>query len=116
VLGGQDLAIASGTQRPRAAQALVEFLTSERSQQILFERGGFAATREVVYADAEVIDKYPYAPVLLDAIRAARPRPVTRHYPRFTKVFREIVLSALRDGGNLPANAEGRLTDALRGY
>jgi ABC-type glycerol-3-phosphate transport system substrate-binding protein len=116
VLGGQDLAIASGTQRPRTAQALIEFLTSERSQQILFERGGFAATREIVYRDAEVVKHYPYAPVLLDAIRAARPRPVTRHYPRFTEEFREIVLSALHDGGNLPPDAQGRLTDALRGY
>src|SRR5262249_5690087 len=55
-------------------------------------------------------------PVLLDAIRAARPRPVSQHYPRFTEVFRQIVLRALQDGGNLPPDAEGRLTDALRGY
>jgi hypothetical protein len=41
---------------------------------------------------------------------------VTRHYPRFTEVFRQIVLRALQDGGNLPPNAEGRLTDALHGY
>ncbi len=115
-LGGQDLALASGTRRPRAAQALIEFLTSERSQQILFERGGFAATREIVYHDAAVIDKYRYAPVLLDAVRAARPRPVTPHYARFTEVFRQIVRSALSNGGQLPPNATAALSDALRGY
>jgi multiple sugar transport system substrate-binding protein len=116
VLGGQDLAIARGTGRPRAAQALIEFLTSERSQQILFERGGFAATREIVYHDVTVLDRYRYAPVLLDALRAARPRPVTPHYPRFTEVFRDIVRSALRNGGQLPADATRALADALRGY
>jgi multiple sugar transport system substrate-binding protein len=116
VLGGQDLAVAKETKRPRAAQALIEFLTSERSQQILFERGGFAATREIVYHDAAVINDYHYAPVLLDALRLARPRPVTPHYPRFTEVFRDIVHSALRNGGQLPANATDELTKALRGY
>jgi multiple sugar transport system substrate-binding protein len=116
VLGGQDLAVAHGTPRPRAAQALIEFLTSERSQQILFERGGFAATREVVYHDAAVIDEYRYAPVLLDALRAARPRPVTPHYARFSTVFRQIVRSALGNGGQLPAGATQSLADALRGY
>ncbi|MEN3310247.1 MAG: multiple sugar transport system substrate-binding protein [Micromonosporaceae bacterium] len=116
VLGGQDLAIARGSPRPRAAQALIEFLTSERSQQILFERGGFAATREIVYHDATVVDRYRYAPVLLDALRAARPRPVTPHYPRFTEVFRGIVRSALRNGGQLPVDATRALADALRGY
>jgi multiple sugar transport system substrate-binding protein len=115
-LGGQDLAIASGTRRPRAAQALIEFLTSERSQQILFERGGFAATREIVYHDAAVIEKYAYAPVLLDAVRSARPRPVTPHYARFTEVFRQLVRSALSNGGQLPPNATAALRDALRGY
>ncbi len=116
VLGGQDLAIARGTRHPRAAQALIEFLTSERSQQILFERGGFAATREIVYHDRAVVDRYRYAPVLLDALRSARPRPVTPHYPRFTEVFRDIVRQALAAGGELPADATQRLTDALRGY
>jgi hypothetical protein len=41
---------------------------------------------------------------------------VTPHYPRFTEVFRQIVLSALRNGGQLPANAVKALSDALRGY
>jgi multiple sugar transport system substrate-binding protein len=116
VLGGQDLAISSDSRHPRAAQALIEFLTSERSQQILFERGGFAATREIVYHDAPVIAKYEYAPVLLDAIQAARPRPVTPHYPRFSQVFRGLVTNALHNGGQLPANAASTLAAALRGY
>ena len=61
VLGGQNLAIAANSDQPRAAQELIEFLTSARSQQILFERGGFAATREVVYQDSAVRANFPYA-------------------------------------------------------
>jgi multiple sugar transport system substrate-binding protein len=116
VLGGQNLAVATQSRRPRAARALIEFLTGERSQQLLFERGGFAATREIVYRDAAVVKRYRYAPTLLDAIRSAHSRPVTAHYAQFSETFRQIVLEALGDGGRLPADARPRLQRALQGY
>jgi multiple sugar transport system substrate-binding protein len=114
VLGGQNLALSSKSTKPRAAKALIEFLTSPRSQQILFERGGFAATREVVYLDAEVQRQRPYAKELLKAIRDARSRPVSANYTCFAEAFRSIVNAALRDGGRIPSNATERLTAALR--
>lgn len=52
VLGGRSLAISAFSERPVAAQALVEFLTGPASQQLMFERGGFAATRDEPYYDA----------------------------------------------------------------
>ncbi len=116
VLGGQNLAIAKDSRHPRAAQKLIEFLTSERSQQILFEHGGFAATREIVYRDATVVNLYRYAPTLLEAIRSARTRPVTPHYSQFSETFRQIVRQALANGGQLPDDAESRLEGALQGY
>jgi multiple sugar transport system substrate-binding protein len=115
VLGGQNLAVSSKSSRPHAAKALIEFLTSPRSQQILFERGGFAATREIVYLDAEVQKEYPYATELLKAIQNARSRPVTPHYVRFAETFRAVAREALDDGGRLKSDATDRLTAALRG-
>jgi multiple sugar transport system substrate-binding protein len=115
VLGGQNLAVSSKSSRPRAAKALIEFLTSPRSQQILFERGGFAATRQVVYEDAEVQRRYPYADELLKAIRGARSRPVTPHYVHFAETLRTVARQALDNGGQLPDDATDRLTAALRG-
>ncbi|WP_433616009.1 extracellular solute-binding protein [Dactylosporangium sp. CA-139114] len=115
-LGGQNLAVSAHSRRPNAARQLIEFLTSERSQQILFERGGFAATREIVYRDAQVVRRYRYAPTLLEAIRSARTRPVTPHYAQFSETFRAIVREALADGGRLPADAKPRLEAALKGY
>lgn len=116
-LGGQNLAIAAGTTKPKAAQALIEFLTDARSQQILFERGGFAATREVVYHDTAIIAKYKYAQSLLEAIKRARLRPVTPYYPRFSKIFHEEVHKALASTGRdpLPEDFADRLREALRG-
>ncbi|MBP2326360.1 multiple sugar transport system substrate-binding protein [Kibdelosporangium banguiense] len=115
VLGGQNLAVSKKSKKPRAAKALIEFLTGPRSQQILFERGGFAATRQVVYLDAELQRLRPYAKELLAAISDARPRPVTPHYARFSETFRTIVNETLRDGGRLPPDAMQRLEAALRG-
>ncbi len=115
VLGGQNLAIAAGSKKPRAAQALIEFLTGERSQQILFEHGGFAATREIVYGDSNVIANYPYATTLLDAIRRARTRPVTPHYTQFSLEFRKVVMEAWRNDGNITPDEARRLQNALQG-
>jgi len=115
VLGGQNLAIANSTDQPAAARALIQFLTSPRSQQILFERGGFAATRELVYHDDSVKRQYPYAQTLLSALRIARPRPVTPHYAQFSKTFRQGVNEALDNDGELPDDFASRLDAALDG-
>ncbi|MGW6444482.1 extracellular solute-binding protein [Lentzea sp. NPDC055074] len=115
VLGGQNLAISSKSTKPRAAQALIEFLTGPRSQQLLFERGGLAATRGIVYQDSRVATEHPYASTLLDAIEDARLRPVTPYYSRFSDEFRAVVRYALDHDGALPANAEQALTEALQG-
>ena len=115
VLGGQNLAISASSEQPKAAQALIEFLTGERSQQILFEHGGLAATREIVYTDRNVLTNYPYAATLLEAIRRARPRPVTPHYTEFSAEFRKVVTEAWSNDGEIaPAQAQ-RLTNALQG-
>lgn len=118
VLGGQNLAVAKHSEKPRQAQELIEFLTSPRSQQILFERGGLAATQRIVYHDPTVVEKYPYATTLLRAIEEkARSRPVIPHYARFSEVFRSAVLATLNNGGQLPDNYNlaGRLTAAVQG-
>ncbi len=115
VLGGQNLAISSKSGKPRAAQALIEFLTSPRSQQLLFERGGLAATRGIVYQDSRVGTAYPYARTLLNAIENARLRPATPYYSRFSDEFRDILRYALDHDGALPDGAKERLTAALLG-
>lgn len=84
VLGGQNLAIAKSTKKPRAAQAFIEFLTSAASQLILFEAGGFAPTRDSAYANAT----RPYKDLLRGAVVGARPRPFLPYYTEFSKGIR----------------------------
>lgn len=115
VLGGQNLAISSTSRRPEAARQLIEFLTSRESQARLMIEGGLAAVRADVYGDAGQAG-HPYAGELLTAIQHARARPITPHYPRFSEVFRAIVLEALANDGVLPDDATERLERALDGY
>ncbi|WBB72329.1 extracellular solute-binding protein [Micromonospora sp. WMMD1128] len=115
VLGGQNLAIARQTGQPRAAQLLIEYLTGEQSQRTLFEKGGFAATRAVVYEDVDIQNEYPYLPLLLEAIKTARLRPVSPQYVNFSRVLRGYVGTVLDGKGSLPDDLAQRLTDALHG-
>lgn len=114
VLGGQDLAVAAGSRNPRAAQQLIEFLTSPESQITLFADGGFAAVREETYTADAVTARRPYADELLTAVKGAKPRPVTVHYANFSAELRRIVVE-VRKSDRLPADAGARLAQAMRG-
>jgi multiple sugar transport system substrate-binding protein len=116
VLGGQNLAIAERSRKPRAAQALIEFLTSAESQRALFEKGGFAATRAAVYEDEGIKEKYPYLPELRGAIETARLRPVSPNYDAFSKLLIARVHEVLTGAkGELPRDLAEQLSRALRG-
>jgi multiple sugar transport system substrate-binding protein len=115
VLGGQNLAIASDSEQPLAAQAFVQFMTQESSQLLLARYGGFASTRERPYQDEVTRERYPYLPALRTAIDQAKLRPVTPYYERFTAVFRAVVTETMDNGGQPPADFANRLTAALRG-
>ncbi len=86
-LGGQNLAVAQESRHPEAARQLIEFLTSEASQQVLFQDGGLASTRLRTYRDPVINTEYPYASKLLNAVDSAELRPVTAHYWTFSRVF-----------------------------
>ncbi|WP_129787290.1 extracellular solute-binding protein [Promicromonospora panici] len=127
VLGGQSLAVAAASKYPVAARRLIEFLTDERSHQVIFERGGFAASREAPYRDLETpwarepatdglaASLVDYATgkgvegtndplrkandALRQALDGASPRPRLQHYVELSEEFRRYVRSALSPAG-----------------
>jgi multiple sugar transport system substrate-binding protein len=113
-LGGQDLAISANSTKPAATQQLIEFLTSESSQEML-GAAGFAPVHVAAYKAAGVIKGHEYMPGLLAAVTTARPRPATAHYFLFSTAFRAIVKEAIAAGGTLPRDASDRLAAALQG-
>lgn len=127
VLGGQSLAVAAASRYPVAARRLVEFLTDERSHQVIFERGGFAASREAPYRDpaapwareavtdglaASLVDYATGKGVegtndplrkandaLRQALEVASPRPRLQHYVELSEEFRRYVRGVLAPVG-----------------
>lgn len=109
-LGGQNLAIRADTDRPRAAQALIEFLTSPSSQLILSEIGGFAPTRNSAYDNS----KRPEMQALRTALNNARLRPVHPRYVELSRVLREGVAEAINDrSGHLKPETLQRMAKIL---
>ena len=128
VLGGQSLAVAAASRYPVAARRLVEFLTDGRSHQVIFERGGFAASRQAPYRDpaapwARPAETDGLAASLVDyatgkggqgtndplrkandalrrALDGASPRPRLQHYVEFSEEFRRYVRAALVSGSS----------------
>jgi multiple sugar transport system substrate-binding protein len=110
VLGGQNLAIAASTDKPRAAQAFIEFLTNPSSQLIISEVGGFAPTRQSAFSNSE----RPGSQELLTAVNSARLRPVVPNYTDFSRLFRQGIARALNNGGKFEAAFPRELADVLR--
>jgi multiple sugar transport system substrate-binding protein len=113
-LGGQNATISNWTKKPRAAQALIEFLTNASSQLILFEVGGFAPTRPTVYADVSNVSRQ-YAQDLRTSIEKARQRPITPYYAEFGKEFRIGVTRALRNNGRFEDDFPQKLAKIASG-
>jgi multiple sugar transport system substrate-binding protein len=111
VLGGQNLAISASTDKPRAAQALIQFLSNPSSQQILSEVGGFVPTRQSAFN----YSRRPDADQLQVALNQARLRPITPHYTEFSQVFRQGIARALNNNGKLEDDFAGALADILNG-
>ncbi|GGP36461.1 extracellular solute-binding protein [Saccharothrix coeruleofusca] len=110
VLGGQNLAISAHTGEPRAAQALIQFLTSAQSQQILAEVGGFAPSRGSVYDRA----KSEHWVHVRTALQQTRLRPNTRNYTEFSKAFRDAVKNVVSEHDQIPDETARELAEILR--
>ncbi|GAB3874641.1 hypothetical protein GCM10029964_016980 [Kibdelosporangium lantanae] len=118
VLGGQNLAVARNSTKPRLARELIEFLTSPNSEQCLLERGGLAAARKRVYTSGHLTCQLGQASatgpaegkpaptlyetpdamkVLNDSLNTAILRPVTPYYSQTTEVIQALASETLRD-------------------
>lgn len=114
-LGGQNLAVAAKSDAPQAAQDLIEFMTQDSSQLLLAKYGGFAPTRKAPYRDKQTQAQRPYLSTVQAAVEGANLRPITPYYDCFSEVFRDIVDSAMENGGEPPEDFRDRLTKALQG-
>ncbi|MCS7484856.1 extracellular solute-binding protein [Umezawaea endophytica] len=110
VLGGQNLAVSARTDKPKAAQALIQFLTSAQSQQILAEIGGFAPTRDSVYDRAQG----EHLVQVRRALQDAGLRPTNRNYTEFSRAFRNAVKGVVTTQDVISDDTARELAEILR--
>ncbi|WP_433473136.1 ABC transporter substrate-binding protein [Spirillospora sp. CA-142024] len=96
-LGGHNLAISAFAKNKATSLDFIRYLAGEQSQRANLLATSKAPTVAALYDDPEMVKKFPYLPVLKQAIANARPRPVTVKY------------------GDVTAAVQGEMYDAVTG-
>jgi multiple sugar transport system substrate-binding protein len=95
ILGGHNNVISVFTDNQGAALKLVDFLSSEEEQVIMFRDYSLAPTVAAAYDDKGVQKKYAFATQLKESVAQARARPVSPVYPQISQAIYENVNEAL---------------------
>jgi len=136
-LGGDDLAVATASRHPvKQVLDLINFLTSEASEDKLFACAGIAPTRWVALSSASSCPQNGHAATpdaglshvlgpaqnsqftsqLSTALNHAVPRPVTPYYTAFSATFRGCVEKALDGDPPTPKEFANAVNAALKGH
>ena len=119
ILGGHNNVISVFTDNAGAALKLVDFLSSEEEQIIMFRDYSLAPTIAAAYDDPGVQKKYDFATELKDSVSQARARPVSPVYPQISQAIYKNVNEALA-GRVSPEealkNAQSQMQSALETF
>jgi multiple sugar transport system substrate-binding protein len=94
-LGGANLAISSYAPHPATALAFIKFLTSMSSERQVLLRSALPPVWTALYSQPSLIRRFPFLPVLKQAILTARPRPAIVNYNQFSLAISSAVHQAL---------------------
>ncbi|WP_091564330.1 extracellular solute-binding protein [Klenkia taihuensis] len=78
--GGINLGVGAFSDHPDLAYEATECITSTENQAYYFTSNGNPASDSTVYEDPEVLEAFPQAPVILQSLEQAAPRPQTPYY------------------------------------
>jgi multiple sugar transport system substrate-binding protein len=119
ILGGHNNVISVFTDNAGAALKLVDFLSSEEEQVIMFRDYSLAPTIASAYDDPGVQKKYDFATELKESVAQARARPVSPVYPQISQAIYKNVNEALA-GRVSPEealkNAQSQMQSALETF
>ncbi|HEY2077485.1 MAG TPA: ABC transporter substrate-binding protein [Streptosporangiaceae bacterium] len=112
-LGGADLAISAYAPHPATALAFIKFLTSMSSERQVLLRSALPPVWTSLYSQPFLVRRFPFLPVLKQAILTARPRPAIVNYNQFSLAVSSAVHQALAQRQSVGATLTG-LTQELR--
>jgi multiple sugar transport system substrate-binding protein len=95
-LGGHNYAMAKNAENKGTAADFLKFSATEEEQKLNTIASSQPPVSASVYADAELVKKYPYLPILLKSIETAQPRPKAVEYGDVTLAIQDAAYSALQ--------------------
>lgn len=94
-LGGANLAISAYSRHPATALAFIRFITGRASERYILIHSALPPVWTSLYSDPALIARFPFLPVLKQAILTARPRPALADYNQFSLAISSAVHQAL---------------------
>lgn len=94
-LGGYNLAVSAYSKRQKSAIDFIRYFTGLENERLVLTEGSFPPVWAELYDDPVLIKRFPYLPVLKEAILSAQPRPVTANYNQVNLVIASAVSGAL---------------------
>lgn len=79
-LGGISLGVGAFSEDADLAFEAAQCITNAENQAFYMINDGNPAGREAAYENPEVLDVFPMAPLILESLRQAEPRPQTPYY------------------------------------
>lgn len=100
-LGGWHIGISHYSDMKEQAWKLLKYITSYETEKSLVLNLGWNPGRKDLYADTEVIEKFPHLVVLREVFENAVARPNLPYYTQFSSIIQRYVNSCL--AGNISA-------------
>lgn len=116
VLGGSNLAVSRYSRRQGTARALIRFLTGRQVQYRVLAEGGLPPVWADLYAEPELVARFPFLPALRRALLTAASRPVVPQYQQLSLAVSETtyeVLLGRRESGVALGRLAGEIRDII---
>jgi multiple sugar transport system substrate-binding protein len=113
--GGINIVVGAYSENVDAAYEAAECIVSEENQAYYFISNGNPASKASVYDDPEVLDVFPQAPVILESLENAAPRPLTVYYSEVSGALQRIYHPATGVDADTGEQASELISAVLRG-
>jgi multiple sugar transport system substrate-binding protein len=94
-LGGWNLLISASSQMQDEAWEFVRFMTSQENQKMQTLSASTLPTLNALYGNREILEEVPVVALSKEALKNARPRPVSPHYSEMSRTMAQQFNSVL---------------------
>jgi multiple sugar transport system substrate-binding protein len=113
-LGTWNLGISAYSQKQEAAAEVIKWLIAAEQQTERALVSGQLPSRIAVVDDPAILEKFPYAARIQEALQSLRPRPVTPYYGQWTSDVLQPTLGAVMTRQKTPEDAVVEMAAQMR--